>query len=68
MFSAGATVVDGWTNGWQNHHTADLVVTGALYAITAATPVGWVVGGAYFILDMTIMANTGKSITEHLFD
>ena len=66
--SAGATVVDGWTNGWQNHHTADLVITGALYAVAAATPVGWVVGGVYFIADMAVISSTGKSITENLFD
>ncbi len=68
IVSAGATVVDGLANGWQNHHTADLVITGALYAVAAATPIGWVVGGVYFIADMAVIANTGQSITEHLFN
>jgi hypothetical protein len=26
--STGLTVGDGYVNGWKNHHTADLIVTG----------------------------------------
>gem|GEM_PF-2635970 len=29
--SAGMTVYDGLSNGWENHHTADLIITGTLY-------------------------------------
>jgi RHS repeat-associated protein len=71
VLSAGVTVVDGLTNdkGWQNHHTADLLVTGAIYGTAAAFPVvGWVVGGLYFAADLTTQYYTGKSITQNLFD
>ena len=67
IVSAGATIVDGLNNGWQNHHTADLLISGGLYLL-ALTPGGWVVGGAYFIADMSVKAYSGKSITENLFD
>jgi hypothetical protein len=67
----GVTVIDGLTNdkGWQNHHTADLIVTGAIYTAAAAFPVvGWIAGGLYFAADVTTQYYTGKSITENLFD
>jgi len=68
--SAGITVYDGLTNsnGWQNHHTADLAVTGILYAVALSNPLGWVVGGGYFVADMITIGVTGQSITENLFD
>lgn len=71
ILSAGVTVVDGLTNknGWQNHHTADLIVTGTIYATAAAFPVvGWIAGGLYFAADLTTQYYTGKSITQNLFD
>lgn len=68
IVSAGVTVIDGLNNGWQNHHTADLAITGALYVIAASNPLGWVVGGIYFIADVAVQSHTGKSITENLFD
>lgn len=68
LLSAGSTVVDGLANGWQNHHTADLAISGVLYVIAASNPLGWVVGSLYFVADVTIQNYTGKSITENLFD
>lgn len=71
FLAAGATVYDGLIGeaGWQNHHTADLLVTGAIYGTAAAFPVvGWIVGGLYFAADLTTQYYTGKSITENLFD
>jgi hypothetical protein len=71
IVSAGATIADGLTNkdGWQNHHTADLMVTGSIYTTAASFPVvGWVAGGVYFVIDMGVQAKTGKSITQHIFD
>lgn len=71
ILSAGVTVIDGLTNenGWQNHHTADLLVTGGFYTTAAFFPVvGWVAGGLYFAADLTTQYYTGKSITQNLFD
>lgn len=68
VIGGAATVYDGVTNGWKNHHTADLAISAGLYILAASNPLGWVVGGAYFIADMTTQAATGKSITEHIFD
>ena len=71
ILSAGATVVDGLTNdkGWQNHHSADLFVTGVIYGTAASFPVvGWVAGGLYFVADLTTQYYTHKSITQNLFD
>ncbi|MGY6562375.1 MAG: hypothetical protein ACXITV_09730, partial [Luteibaculaceae bacterium] len=71
FLAAGATVYDGLTGniGWQNHHTADLLVTGLIYGTAAAFPVvGWIVGGLYFATDLTTKYYTGKSITQNLFD
>jgi RHS repeat-associated protein len=71
FLSVGVTVVDGLTNdkGWQNHHTADLMLTGAIYGTAAAFPVvGWVAGGLYFAADLTTQCYTGKSITQNLLD
>ncbi len=63
------TVYDGMSNGWQSHHTADLLITGGFYALSASVPVaGWIVGGAYFVADVGTQYYTGKSITENLFD
>ena len=63
-----ATIADGSINGWQNHHTADLVITGGLYLLAASNPAGWIIGGVYFIADVAVQSHTGKSITENLFD
>jgi hypothetical protein len=62
------TGIDAYNKGqWQNHHTADVIIgIGSLYLLTG--PVGWAVGGAYFLLDVGIKSYTGKSITENLFD
>ena len=71
ILSAGATVVDGLTNdkGWQNHHSADLFVTGVIYCTAVSFPVvGWVAGGLYFVADLTTQYYTHKSITQNLFD
>ena len=45
-----------------------MVVFGVLYALAASNPLGWVIGGVYFVADMATQAYTGKSITENLFD
>jgi len=67
--SAGITIVDGVTNGWENHHSADLVVNGALTGLSIVCPVaGLVAGGLYFVGDITSQYYTGKSITQNLFD
>lgn len=71
FLAAGATVYDGLTGeaGWQNHHTADLAVTGAIYLTAASFPVvGWIAGGLYFAADLTTQYYTGKSITQNLFN
>ncbi len=62
------TSIDAGVKGeWQNHHTADVLIgVGSLYLLTG--PVGWAVGGGYFLLDVGIKYSTGKSITENLFD
>jgi hypothetical protein len=62
------TGIDAYNKGqWQNHHTADVLIgVGSLYLLTG--PVGWAVGGGYFLLDVGIKSYTGKSITENLFD
>ena len=65
---AAATIYDGVSNGWENHHTADLAVTAILYGIAATNPLGWVVGGLYFVADQTTQAYSGHSITEIFFD
>ncbi len=65
------TTIDGLTNpnGWQNHHTADLIVNGTLYGLGVAFPIaGLVAGGVYLILDATSQHYTGKSLTENIFD
>ena len=35
IVGAAATVYDGVSNGWPNHHTADLAISGILYTIAA---------------------------------
>jgi hypothetical protein len=68
--SAGVTIYDAYSKGeWQNHHTADLLISGAIYGAALAFPiVGWVVGGLYFAADVTSQISTGKTLTENLFD
>jgi hypothetical protein len=62
------TALDAGMKGeWQNHHTADVLIgLSSLYLLTG--PVGWAIGGGYFLLDVGIKSYTGKSITENLFD
>lgn len=67
--SVGMTIYDSRINGWKNHHTADLLITGGMYGVALAFPVvGWAAGGLYFAGDLTCRYYTGKSITENLFD
>lgn len=66
--SVFATTYDGLANGWENSHTADLVVTGVLYGLAVSNPVGWVVGGLYLVADLTTQYYTGKTITQNLFN
>ena len=69
--SALITIADGLTNekGWQGHHTADLILNGTLTGLTTVCPVaGAVVGGLYFVGDLTCQYYYKISITEKLFD
>jgi RHS repeat-associated protein len=69
VVGALATIHDGATNGWENHHTADLALTATFYYVAASCgPFGWVAGGAYFVADMATQAYSGRSITENLLD
>ena len=65
----GTTIYDGVTSekGWQNHHTADLVI-GVATVFVVSGPWGWAAAGVYFVADLTVQYYTGKSITENLFD
>ena len=62
------TAFDALENGqWQNHHTADVLIgVGSIFLLSG--PVGWAVGGGYFLLDIGVKSYTGNSITENLFD
>lgn len=69
VIGLGITLVDGVSGkgGWQNHHTADMVV-GVTTVFLLSGPWGWAIGGAYFITDIAVQGYTGRSITENLFD
>jgi hypothetical protein len=64
------TTLNGITNGWQNHHTADLSVDAAIYIISAEVPIaGWIMGGGYFIGNLIFEHyHNGQSITEYYLD
>lgn len=68
----GVTTLDGFTNpnGWQNHHTADLLIQGGMLTIATFLPgVGWVVAGGYFVSDLIFQHyHDGQGITEYYFD
>ncbi|OQP64205.1 hypothetical protein [Niastella populi] len=66
----GITVIDGLTSekGWQNHHTADVLIGTAQTLLLGSGPVGWGIGLTYFVADFIVTSSTGKSITENLFD
>jgi len=67
--SALITVADGMKNGWENHHTADLIVNGTLTGLSVVCPVaGLVAGGLYFVGDIASQYYYHKSLTEKLFD
>ena len=69
MISAGITIADGYNNGWENHHTADLIVNGSLTGLSIVCPVaGFALGGLYFVGDIASQYYTGKSLTQNLFD
>lgn len=69
LLNAGLTLFDGINNGWENHHTADLVIAGSIATLTVAfPPAGLIVGGIYYASDFGTYVFTGKSITEHAFD
>lgn len=40
----GITIVDGVTNGWKNHHKADLIIGVGQTLLLGAGPVGWGIG------------------------
>jgi hypothetical protein len=64
------TATDATINGkWENHHTADMAVTGALYGLGIVCPVGAVViGGGVLVGDMISYGYNGKSMTQNFFD
>jgi RHS repeat-associated protein len=73
VISLALTVGDGLTNknGWQNHHTADVLVTTgeiALGLFEATSPIGWAVGIGLFVGDLVSEHYTSHTITENLFD
>jgi hypothetical protein len=67
---AGLTIADGFANGFQTHHAADLGIQATIYGISASVPVaGWVVGGVYFLGDAYFQStHNGRSITEYYLD
>ena len=69
LASAAITVNDAMKNGWENHHTADLIVNGTLTGLSIVCPAaGLAAGGLYFVLDVGSQYYTGKSLTQNLFD
>ena len=64
----GLTAVDGLSNGWKNHHTADAAIGAAQTFLLGSGPVGWGVSLGFFVTDLLVKAYSGKSITEHIFD
>jgi len=70
LLGAGMTIADGYVNGFQAHHAADLGIQAAIYGIGASVPVaGWIVGGAYFLGDMYFQStHNGMSITQYYLD
>lgn len=64
----GLTIADGVTNGWKNHHTADVIIGGAQTLLLGAGSVGWGIGLVWLTADLITTGITGKSITENLFD
>ena len=70
ILGAGMTVADGFANGFQAHHAADLGIQAAIYGIGASVPVaGWIIGGAYFLGDMYFQStHNGMSITQYYLD
>ena len=57
---------DGYINGWQPHHFADMGHTAAFAIGSCFCPVIALVGVAYAATDLTISLATDKSITERL--
>jgi hypothetical protein len=65
------TTGDGVSNGWKNHHTADLIVISTeigLGLFEATSPIGWAFGAAMFVGDLISEHYTGHTITENIFD
>jgi hypothetical protein len=61
------TYYDGRVNNeWKNHHTADLLIGASMMFLTG--PVGWVIGGAYFVTDIGFQCVYKKGITEYYLD
>ena len=66
----GLTAVDGYTNGWQKHHTADISITSGFIVAGAifSGPYVVIAGCVYLVTDIGLQISTGKSLTENLFD
>jgi hypothetical protein len=62
--------VDGAVNGWQAHHTAELIVDTYIYSLGVAVPVGgWIVGAAWFAANLIYEHyNDGHSILQDALD
>lgn len=70
LLGAGMTIADGYANGFQAHHAADLGIQAAIYGVGASIPVaGWIIGGGYFLGDLYFQStHNGMSITQYYLD
>jgi RHS repeat-associated protein len=66
----GLTAYDGYSNGWQNSHSADMLIQSTLITISAINPVvGGVAAGVYFIGDLGFQHfHNGQSMTQFYLD
>jgi hypothetical protein len=71
LLNVAITAGDGAINGWQNHHTADVLISTAevlLGLFEYTTPAGWILAGGIFVGNLISEHYTHKTITENLFD
>jgi len=70
LLGPAITVTDAFVNGYKPHQVADLTADLVIYGIAEASgPVGWVVGGLWFLGNLAYEHyHGGRSITEDAFD
>ena len=71
IVGALVTGVDAAYNGkWENHHSLDLGINAAIYAIAELSgPVGWILGTGWFVANIIYQqSHEGKTITEDYFN